>query len=165
MMQRPAAIDAWEAADRRQDLDVMRAQLAADVRLVSPLTDIFTFDGPDAVMGVFESAFELLRDIEIHKVTGADDDWVLHGRNTLDGRSLEEIQWLHLDGDGLIDEITLFIRPVTAATALLARIGPPLARRGLMHRGWARFAAILGAMPHAQLRSAEKLIMPRLPRR
>lgn len=77
MTPRPPAVDAWEQADRRLDLSTMKQQLASDVRLVSPLTDAFTFDGPDEVIGVFESAFEVLRDIEVHRVTGADRDWVL----------------------------------------------------------------------------------------
>lgn len=162
MADKPAAIAAWEAADRRQDLARMKEQIAPGVRLVSPLTNQFTFNGPDEVMAVFESAFEVLRDIVVSKVTGADRDWVLWGTNTLKGRNLEEIQWLHLDDDGLIDEITLFIRPVAAAADLLARIGPPMARRGLMGRRWARAASILGAMPSAQLQLAEKQIMPRL---
>lgn len=164
MSARPPAIEAWEAADRRQDLSVMERQLAPDVRLISPLTDTFTFDGPTEVMAVFASAFELLRDLVVYKVTGADQDWVLYGKNTLQGRNLEEIQWLHLNTEGLIDEITLFIRPVTAAVTLLSRIGPPLARRGLMDNRWAAASAVLGRMPAAQLLSAERLIMPRLRR-
>lgn len=62
---RPAAIEAWVADDRRLDLDQMRAQLADDVVLVSPLTDRFRFTGPDHVMAVVASAFALLEDIEI----------------------------------------------------------------------------------------------------
>ncbi|MDO5676115.1 MAG: hypothetical protein Q4G35_01270 [Propionibacteriaceae bacterium] len=158
----PTAITAWEAADRRQDLALMKAQLAPGVQLISPLTDQFTFNGPDEVMAVFESAFVLLRDIVVHKVTGAEQDWVLWGTNTLRGKNLEEVQWLHLDDDGLIDQITLFIRPVAAAAELLAHIGPPMAKRGLMGRRWARVAAFLGLIPSGQLRSAERFIMPRL---
>ena len=162
MTPRPPAVDAWEQADRRLDLSTMKQQLAADVRLVSPLTDAFTFDGPDEVIGVFESAFEVLRDIEVHRVTGADRDWVLWGKNTLRGRNLEEIQWLHLDEEGLIDEITLFVRPVAAAADLLARIGGPMARRGLMNERLIGGASLLAAVPAGQLAVAEKRILPRL---
>lgn len=159
----PAAIAAWVAADRRLDLTDMRAQLAESVVLVSPLTDGFTFAGPEAVMAVFGSAFELLRDIEIAGLTGRQDDWVLHGTNTLDGASLEELQWLHLDGDGRIDRITLFVRPASAAVSLLAKIGTPLARRGAL-RG-AAAAASRGAAPlAAALRLTERRLMPRLRR-
>ena len=154
-------IAAWVAADRGLDLAGMRAQLAADVVLVSPLTDAFTFSGADEVIKVFESAFELLRDIEIHAVTGADHDWVVHGTNTLNGHNLEEIQWLHLGEHGLIDGLTLFIRPLPAALDLLARIGTPMQRRGLFGRAGA--AASRAALPlAAALRLTESRVMPRM---
>lgn len=159
--ERPATIENWVSADRALDLDRMRAQLAPDVRLISPLTDAFDFRGPDEVMAVFESAFELLRDIEIANLTGADRDWVLHGTNTLAGRNFEEIQWLRLDDDGLISTITLFIRPVPAAVGLLARIGIGLHRRGVMGRSGA-FASRLAAPLAAALGLADRVLMPRL---
>lgn len=72
----PATIGAWAA-----DLAGMERQLAPDVVLVSPLTDRFRFEGREEVMAVFASAFALLDDIEIAAVTGAGEDWVLHGTN------------------------------------------------------------------------------------
>lgn len=158
---RPAAIANWVDADRALDLARMRAQLAPDVRLISPLTDAFDFSGPDEVMSVFESAFALLRDIEIVDLTGADRDWVLHGSNTLAGRNFEEVQWLRLDDDGLIDRITLFIRPAPAAIALLARIGIGLHKRGVMGRSGA-LASRLARPLAAALGLADRLLMPRL---
>lgn len=158
---RPATIKAWVSADRALDLPQMRAQLADDVRLVSPLTDAFDFRGPDKVMAVFESAFELLRDIEIAAVTRAERDWVVHGTNNLRGRNLEEIQWLRLDDSGRIAEITLFIRPAPAAIALLARIGVGLHRRGVMGRLGA-VASRLAAPLAAALGLADRVLMPRL---
>lgn len=139
----------------------MRAQLSPTVELISPLTDRFRFVGPDAVMAVLVSAFELLEDIEITTLTGSGRDWVLHGTSTLDGQNLEEIQWLHLGEDGLIDRITLFIRPAPAAISLLAKIGPPLARRGALKPA-ARFASQAAVPIAAVLRLADSLVMPRL---
>lgn len=159
----PTAISAWVDADRRQEAATMRAQLSPTVGLISPLTDRFCFVGPDAAMAVLESAFELLEDIEITALTGAGEDWVLHGTNTLGGRNLEEIQWLHLGEDGLIDRITLFIRPAPAAISLLAKIGPPLARKGALKPG-ARVASRTAVPIAAALRLADGLVMPRLTR-
>lgn len=161
--QPPEAIRAWVEADRRGELGAMRAQLSTGVRLVSPLTDAFDFRGRDEVMAVFESAVELLGDIEIARVTGAGDEWALHGTNTLGDANLEEVQWLHLGADGLIDDIRLFIRPAPAAIALLARIGPPLHRRGAMNRLGA-VASGLAAPLATALRATERWLMPRLKR-
>lgn len=160
-MTTPAPIEAWVAADRRGDLGDMAAQLDLDVVLVSPLTDQFTFRGPEQVMGVFTAAFAVLRDIEIANFTGAGDDWVVHGTNTLHGKNLEEIQWLHLGASGLIDRITLFIRPVPAAVAMLAAMGPELHKLGILPRG-ASFAS-RAAAPLAGITSlVEGLVMPRI---
>ncbi|PZP16963.1 MAG: nuclear transport factor 2 family protein [Brachybacterium faecium] len=156
-------IAAWVEADRRQEAAVMRAQLSPAVELISPLTDHFRFTGTDAVMAVLECAFELLEDIEITALTGSGRDWVLHGTNTLGGQNLEEIQWLHLGEDGLIDRITLFIRPAPAAISLLAKIGPPLARRGALKPA-ARFASRAAVPIAAALRLADSVAMPRLAR-
>lgn len=157
----PASVTAWVAADRRLDLAVMEEQLASDVVLVSPLTDRFRFEGPREVMAVFAAAFELLEDIEIAGVTGAGDDWVLHGTNTIDGANLEEIQWLHLDAAGRIDRVTLFIRPAPAVLALFARIGPRLSGRGVLPP--AAGLASVSLRPLALgLRLVERHLMPRL---
>ncbi|GAB3700436.1 nuclear transport factor 2 family protein [Corynebacterium nasicanis] len=157
----PTTISRWTDADRSGDLAAMRACLAPDVHLISPLTDGFSFRGPDEVIAVFEAAFVLLDDIVIHRVTGADRDWVLHGRNRLGAQNLEEIQWLRLDEAGLISEITLFIRPMPAAVLLLGRIGPELAARGVLRpvaRGASGAARPLGWI----VRGVEKFLMPRL---
>lgn len=159
----PPTVVAWVDADRRQETTAMRSQLAPTVVLISPLTDRFRFSGPGEVMAVLESAFELLDDIEITALTGSGRDWVLHGTGTLDGNSLEEIQWLHLAADGRIDRITLFIRPAPAAISLLAKIGPPLARRGALLPG-AALASRAAAPIAAVLRLTERFVMGRLKR-
>lgn len=165
MTDRPPVIQAWESADRRQQLDVMAAQLSDDVVLISPLTDGFRFRGRQAVAAVFASAFDLLQDIEVDAVTGSGRDWVLCGTNTLNGRNLEELQWLHLDEAGRIDRITLFIRPVSAAVALLAAIGPRLHARGALPRRAAVAARTLAPVA-LLMATVERHLMPRLgPRR
>lgn len=159
----PPTVVAWVDADRRQETTAMRSQLAPTVVLISPLTDRFRFTGPDEVMAVLESAFELLDDIEITALTGTGRDWALHGTSTLDGNSLEEIQWLHLDADDRIDRITLFIRPAPAAISLLAKIGAPLARRGALLPATA-LASRAAAPVAAVLRLTERFVMGRLKR-
>jgi hypothetical protein len=43
--------------------------------------------------------------------------------------SLGEAQQIRLDDNGLLSEITLFMRPIPAMTALLRALGPRMARR------------------------------------
>lgn len=157
----PTTISRWTDADRTGDLAGMRACLAADARLISPLTDGFSFHGAEEVMAVFAAAFELLDDIVIHRLTGSDDDWVLCGTNRLGAQNLEEIQWLRLDEEGLIAEITLFIRPMPAAVMLLGRIGAGLAARGTL-RPAARVASGAARPLGWIVRGVKKFLMPRL---
>lgn len=157
----PETIRAWVQADRHGDLMAMAEQLAEGVVLVSPLTDAFRFVGRQDVMAVFASAFEHLTDVEILRVTGSGTDWALHGRQRLRGRNLEEIQWLRLDGDGRIDQVTLFIRPLPAVAAMLTAIGPSLARRGVLPR--AAGTASRAALPLGLVTGlVERFVMPRL---
>lgn len=161
----PPTIQAWVDADRRQELDVMQSLLAPDVELVSPLTDAFTFQGSREVMAVFASAFDLLKEIEIVRVTGADRDWVIHGRQRMRGANMEEIQWLRLNDAGEIDHITLFIRPAHAVIETFATIAGGLHQRQVMPRN-----AVVASAPlrifSAVLRLIERRVMARLgPRR
>lgn len=158
---RPASIEAWVEADRRLDLEVMGRQLADDVELVSPLTDAFVFRGRRDVIEVFAAAFDILTEIEIAGVTGAGDDWVIHGTNRLGRRNLEEIQWLRVGEDGLISHVRLFVRPLPSAAALLARIGPRLHARGVMPRR-ASVAARSASPVVAILDGVERFVMPRV---
>lgn len=158
---RPPAIEAWVEADRRLDLETMRAQLADDVVLVSPLTDAFDFRGPDEVMAVFATVFDLLQDIAIERVVGADRDWVLHGSQRLHGANMEEVQWLHLNEAGKIDHITLFIRPVAAVLGTLGSIGTGLHKRGVLPRSAAVASRPVSIVAWV-FRFIERVIMPRV---
>ncbi len=94
-------------------------------------------------------------------MTGSGRDFVLHGTNTLKGLNLEELQWLRLDDDGLIGQITLYIRPAPAAISLMGHIGIELYRRGVLTRAAA--ATSLAARPLAAvLNLTERYVMPRL---
>ncbi len=85
----PVVIQDWMTADRAKDLPRMRDLLAEQVELISPLTDQFTFSGRREVSGgVYEAIFTDLSEIEFVNTTGADRDWVLHGRNTFRGAAI-----------------------------------------------------------------------------
>ncbi|MET8040230.1 hypothetical protein ABZU25_05100 [Micromonospora sp. NPDC005215] len=77
-----------------------------------------------------------------------------------DGRRLCEAQRLRLDADGLISEITLFIRPLPALTRLMTRLGPELARRN-KQPGLARLIPLAAGMLHSMTDNGERHIMRR----
>lgn len=162
---RPPAIDAWAASITRHDAGLAALQLSDDVVLTSPLTDAFHFEGRDHVAKVFEAALELLDGSEVVAITGTDREWVVRTTATLDGRPLDEAQWLTLGPDGRICAVVLYVRPVPAALGLLSSLGPGLHARGVLPRRAA--IASRGATPMTlMLGAVERWIMPRVgPRR
>lgn len=118
-----------------------RTCLAADVVFISPLTEAFRFRGPDEVVEVLEAAWEVFTDLRWHTVVGDGDTRVLFFHATANGEPVEEAQLLRFDGDGLIQELTFYGRPLPGVTAVLAGIGAPLLRR----QGRPGMARLIGA--------------------
>ena len=134
------SIEDLQRATAEKDIELAMSALADEVVLHSPLTDRFTFNGKEDIRRLFETAWEELDDLEYHTVIG---DRVLIGGATAGGQRFEETLLLTLADDGKITEITLFIRPLTGLTAVMATLGPALARKN----GRSRFTAgILKAM-------------------
>jgi hypothetical protein len=138
--------------------------LADDVVLRSPLTNRFTFDGKDDVRRLFETAYEKFDGLDYHTVIG---DRVLVGGATAGGQPFEETLLLTLDDAGKIAEITLFIRPLTGLTAVMAALGPALARKNGRSRLAAGVLRVMAAPLVAATRSGDrmglKLALPKRP--
>jgi hypothetical protein len=120
------SIEDFQKAAKNKDIELAISTLADDVVLRSPLTDRFTFDGKDAIRALFEAAYEKFDGLEYHTVIGGR---VLVGSATVNGQPFEETLLLDLGEDGRITGITLFIRPLTGLTAVMAALGPTLARK------------------------------------
>jgi hypothetical protein len=142
------SIEDLRKAAAEKDIELAMSALADDVVLRSPLTDRFTFD-KDAVRALFETAYETFEGLDYHTVIG---DRVLVGSATVGGQPIEETLVLTLGEDGKITEITLFIRPLTGLTAVMAALGPVLARKN----GRSRFAAGLLRVMTAPLVAATR---------
>lgn len=157
----PATIREFVEADQAQDVGRLAALLAEDVELISPLTGAFRFHGRHAVAMVFSAAFDLLDDVVVHTVTGADDTWVVVFTATTSSSPVEEFQLLRLDDQGLVREITMAGRPLPGVLAVLGGIGVGLHKRGILSRSAA--IASRGMAPITGLFGLiEKHVMPRL---
>jgi hypothetical protein len=120
------SIEDFQKAARTKDIELAMSALADDAVLHSPLTDRFTFNGKDDIRQLFETAYEKFEGLDYHTVIG---DRVLIGGASIKGQRFEETLLLTLDDHGKIAEITLFIRPLTGLTAVMAALGPTLARK------------------------------------
>ncbi|MPZ79162.1 MAG: nuclear transport factor 2 family protein [Actinophytocola sp.] len=137
------AIDRFREAGETHDIDLAMTVCADDVVVHSPLTDRATFRGRAEVRGLFEVVYEQLSELRYSDVLGDGRRWALFGSATVGGQRIEETLRLTLDDAGQIVEVTLYIRPLPGLAAVMAALGPPLARR----YGRSRLtAAVLRAM-------------------
>jgi hypothetical protein len=146
------SIEDLQKAARNKDIELALSALADDVVIRSPLTDRFTFNGKEDVRTLFATAYEKFDGLDYHTVIG---DRVLVGGATVNGQRFEETLVMDLDEHGKIAEITLFIRPLPGLTAVMAALGPALARKN--GRRTAGLLRVLTAPLVAATRSGDRV--------
>ena len=134
-------VAAVRAAMERHDAAAAADLFAPDARLRSPLTARHVFTGRTeigAVLTVVLDEFERLRYVD-ERADG--DTGFLTSHAIVDGTEIETIDVLRVDDSARIAEMTVFFRPLPAATAALRLLG-----RGLLRpHGRVRAAAVSGA--------------------
>lgn len=124
-----SSIETWKRAAESGDAALARTALADDAVLVSPLTSQFRFQGGDVVEELLQDVFRVLTGIRFEDEFIDGNRAALFATARVGDQVLGEAQRLRLDRDGLIRELTLFMRPIPAMTALLRNLGPLVARR------------------------------------
>lgn len=154
------AVARWRTAGEARDAAAAVSALAPDVRLISPLTDQFVFAGRDQVRTLLEVALPAIDEIRYTDEIRQGPAVALFYEGVIDGVRLGEAQRLRLRDDGLIGEITLYLRPLPALTKLMTRLGPELARRQ-GRPALARLIPLASGMLHSMAATGESRIMPR----
>ncbi|MGC4814706.1 nuclear transport factor 2 family protein [Micromonospora sp. DT228] len=154
------AVAAWRAAGEAGDAAAAVAAFSPEVTLVSPITEQFAFHGRQQVRDLLEVALAAIDGITYTDQVAEGRTVALFYEAHIGDRRLYEAQRLRLAADGLITEITLFIRPLPALTRLMTRLGPELARRN-KQPGLARLIPLAAGMLHSMADSGELHIMPR----
>lgn len=115
----------FRRAAEAKDLDLMVDALSEDVVLHSPI--LFRgFEGRDMVLAVLSHVAETLEDLTyIDETTGA-HSIVLRFKARVGDRELEGIDYLTLDDDGRVSDLTVFMRPMSALTAFNERMAQRL---------------------------------------
>ncbi|MFI6369594.1 nuclear transport factor 2 family protein [Streptomyces sp. NPDC050546] len=120
---------AFREAIEASDLDAAEALLAPDVVFTSPVVfkpytgKAITAAILRAVAGVFED-FRYVR--EINDTDGRDHALVFSAR--VGDREISGCDFIHVGEDGLIDEFTVMVRPLSGAQALAAAMGAQFER-------------------------------------
>jgi SnoaL-like protein len=117
----------FRAAIESGDIDEAIACMTPEVVLHSPVT-FRPFEGREAVATLFGILFRTFEDFRyVGEYTADDGSEVLHFRTRVGDRDVEGIDLIHYDAQGMIDDFTVFVRPLSAVNALRDAIGAQLA--------------------------------------
>jgi hypothetical protein len=120
-----AAPHPFRLAAEAKDLEAMTATLREDVVLHSPI--LFRgFEGREIVTGVLTHVAATLEDFRYTDELAGERTVVLRFKARVGDRELEGIDFLELDDDGLVAELTVFMRPMSALTAFNERMAAHL---------------------------------------
>ena len=118
----------FRLAVEAKDLEAAKETLREDVVLHSPI--LFRgFEGRDVVMQVLTHVAATLEDFVYLDELADQRAVVLRFKAQVGDRELEGIDFLELDEDGKVAELTVFMRPLSAVTAfneqMKIRLGVP----------------------------------------
>jgi hypothetical protein len=116
------AVEAW-------DLDDVEALLAEDVRFTSPVA--FTpYPGKAVTAAIVRAVSRVFTDFRyIREMSSADGhDHALIFQARVGDREINGCDFLHTNEDGLIDDLMVMVRPLSAAKALAEAMGAQFAR-------------------------------------
>jgi hypothetical protein len=101
------------------DIDAALALLAEDVVFHSPVVHQ-PYRGRDAVAPILHAVSQVFLDFRYVDEIGAADaaSHVLVFRTRVGDREIEGIDLLHTGADGLVDELTVMVRPLSGTLAL-----------------------------------------------
>lgn len=121
----------FRRAAENKDLDLLRETLTEDVVLHSPI--LFKgFEGREMAMMVLANVSQVFEDFRYLDEVHGDGSVVLRFAAKVDGKfEIEGIDYLTLDDEGRVTDLTVFLRPQKAVQAfnelMVARLGaaPP----------------------------------------
>ena len=119
----------FQKAVEAADLEGMVACLADDVVLHSPVT-FKPFEGKAAVEILFNALLQVFEEFRYVDQFENEQSKVLRFEAKVATRIVDGIDMLHFNGDGLIDDFTVMVRPLSAALALADNVGAKLGYQG-----------------------------------
>ncbi|CAM5597307.1 SnoaL-like domain-containing protein OS=Kitasatospora aureofaciens OX=1894 GN=HS99_0003150 PE=4 SV=1 [Kitasatospora aureofaciens] len=130
------AVHPFRAAVDAGDHDAIEALLAEDVVFTSPVA-FKPYSGKAVTAAILRGAGRVFEDFHyVREINGADGrDHAFVFKATVDGREVHGCDFLHFDEDGLIDEFTVMVRPLSGAQALAAAMGAQFERITAEARG------------------------------
>jgi hypothetical protein len=112
-------MQAFRDAVERRDLDALIALLSEEVVFRSPAVHT-PYQGRDQVKPLLRAVGQVLKDFSYTRQIGAPHsrDHALVFRGRIGDHALEGCDFIHVDEQGLIDELYVMIRPLSGLIAL-----------------------------------------------
>ncbi|MFF0485257.1 nuclear transport factor 2 family protein [Streptomyces sp. NPDC004435] len=114
----------FRTAVENRDQAAVEALLAEDVVFTSPVA-FKPYAGKAMTAAILRGVLRVFEDFTyVREIANPDGrDHALVFTATVDGKRIQGCDFLHFDEDGLIDDFTVMVRPLTAAQALAAAMG------------------------------------------
>ncbi|MFG1605057.1 nuclear transport factor 2 family protein [Actinoplanes sp. NPDC049265] len=122
-------MDSFRRAAEARDSAAIEALLADDVVFTSPVAHK-PYPGKAMTAAILRGVLRVFEDFRyVRSIVSADGrDHALMFRATVAGKDLHGCDFLHLNPDGLIDELTVMVRPLSAANALATAMATQFGR-------------------------------------
>ena len=119
----------FRAAVEARDAAAIEAMLADDVVFTSPVA-FKPYPGKPITAAILRGVLRVFEDFRyVREIAGADGrDHALVFTATVNGKQVNGCDFLHFDDDGLIDDFTVMVRPLSGATALSEAMGAQFGR-------------------------------------
>jgi hypothetical protein len=117
---------AFRKAVEAGDIEAALRLLADDVVFLSPVA-YQPYRGKAAVSAILRAVFTVFEDLRYVREIGGGDDTALIFETRIGERAVNGCDFLRLDGDGLICEFMVMVRPLSGLTALAAAMKEKLA--------------------------------------
>jgi ketosteroid isomerase-like protein len=124
------ALHRFRQAVEARDLDAMRELLAEEVVFNSPVAHK-PFEGREIVAQVLAFAAATFEDFRYVDEVADGDRVALIFRARIGDRELQGLDFVHTNADGLVDELTVMVRPMSGLVALGEAMGAKVAAAGL----------------------------------
>ena len=106
-----------------RDVPAVLETFSPDIVVHSPVL-FRPFEGIDVVGRLFEILVEVFEDVRYtDELTDADGTTALVFRAHVGDRDVQGIDLLHHDSDGLVDDLTVFVRPQSGLMAVSEEMG------------------------------------------
>ncbi|RAS71026.1 ketosteroid isomerase-like protein [Lentzea atacamensis] len=110
-------VNAFRKAVEARDTDAMAACLADNVVFTSPVA-FSPYPGKPLTAAILRGVMRVFENFRYEREIIDGSNHALVFRAEVGGKEIQGCDFLHLDEDGLIDEFTVMVRPLSAAQAL-----------------------------------------------